>query len=99
MNNRNHNHNHDHNQRDEMLMHLSTIDFMLADLGLYLNTNPNDAQAIALHNTVAKDAKALRDAYEAQFGSLTNRYENTGDRWGWIADPWPWEPLANFDIV
>jgi len=93
------NRNHNHNQRDEQLMRLSAIDFMLADLGLYLNTNPNDTQAIVLHNTVAKDAKTLRDAYEAQFGSLTNRHENAGDRWGWVADPWPWEPLANFDIV
>jgi len=103
MTNPNHNPNQNHNrndgQRDEMLMHLSMLDFMQADIGLYLNTNPNDAQAIALHNTVARDAKTLRDTYEAQFGSLTSRVENTGDNWGWIDDPWPWEPLANFDIT
>ena len=91
---------HNTNQRDEMLMHLSVLDFMMLDLGLYLNTNPTDANALALHDTVARDASALRQAYETQFGPLTSRSASASNRqWDWISDPWPWEPLANFDIA
>ena len=94
------NKHHHHHHRDEMLRRLSILDFMLIDLGLYLNTNPEDARALAIHATVAGDAAKLRAAFEAEFGPLCARSQHASDqRWNWISDPWPWEAEANFQIT
>ena len=90
---------HMHINKDELLKRLSILDFMLIDLGLYLNVNPNDQKALSVHATVARDADKMRQAYEAEFGPLCNRNENiAGHQWDWISDPWPWEAEANFEI-
>ena len=84
--------------KDEHLMRLSILDFMIRDLSLYLNVNPDDTKAIAIHNTVAADAAKLRAAYEQNHGPLCIRSQSSETRWDWISDPWPWETEANFTI-
>ena len=84
-------------QRDEALKHLSILDFMIRDLSLYLNLNPNDTKALSVHATVTADAEKLRNAYEAEFGPLCIRSQ-PGGSWTWISDPWPWEVAANFEM-
>lgn len=89
-----------HNQsRKEMLRRLSILDFMILDLGLYLNSRPNDTAALNIHAAVAEDAEKLRKAYEADHGPLTTR--NASDcnkKWQWISDLWPRDAEFNFEI-
>jgi len=90
-----------HNQlsRDELLKRLSILDFMLLDLGLYLNNNPDDTHALSIFNTVSQDANDLRSAYEQAHGPLTMCSQASAhDSWKWIANPWPWEADANFNL-
>ena len=90
---------HNHFDRDELLKRLSILDFMLLDLGLYLNVNADDDRALTIFNRVSKDAEDMRNAYERTFGPLIMRHQTSaGDDWRWIADPWPWEAEANFQI-
>ena len=91
---------HSHNQsRDEMLKRLSILDFMLLDLGLYLNNCPDDTSALSIHAAVAEDAEKLRKAYESAHGPLTKRNTGScGKRWQWIDNPWPWDTEFNFEI-
>ena len=84
--------------REEMLKRLSILDFMVLDLGLYLNTCPEDGAALAIHTAVAADAEKLRKAYEASHGPLSARSSTHNNRWQWIDDPWPWDAEANFEI-
>ena len=86
-------------QKDELLKRLSILDFMLVDLCLYLNVNPQDVNALAIHAQVAEDALKLRGSYEENFGPLTSHAASAnGKQWSWIRDPWPWEAEANFEI-
>jgi spore coat protein JB len=89
--------NHMHN-RDELLKRLSVLDFMLMDLGLYLNSHPHDQNALAIHKQTAKDAEILRKQYEEKFGPLRMEAGSEHDSWQWIQTPWPWEVSANFDL-
>jgi len=69
------------------------------DLGLYLNNNPQDTRALSIFATVSQDASDLRNAYEQAHGPLTMRSQaSPHSSWKWIADPWPWEADANFDL-
>ena len=83
--------------RDEMLQRLSALDFYIIDLHLYLNTHPNDREAIQKYIAVVKEANELREQFEQQFGMLSPR-STSKYPWQWIEDPWPWQYKFNFDL-
>jgi spore coat protein JB len=75
-----------------LLEELQAIDFVLVELTLYLDTHPNDYQAIQQFNHCVKQRKLLAKQYESQFGPLLqfgHSYSNYP--WNWIDTPWPWQ--------
>ena len=46
--------------REELLSSLTQLDFMAVDLGLYLNTHPDDIEAIDAYNQVIVAADTVR---------------------------------------
>lgn len=60
--------------------------FAAWDLRLYLDTHPDDAQALALFAQLAQ---------EAQSPSYATAFLPGGTAWFWTDDPWPWECRAN----
>jgi len=84
--------------RDEMLRKLSALDFYIIDLHLYLNTHPDDKEAIMKYNAVVKEAQTLRQEFQEQYGMLTAG-SVTKYPWQWIENPWPWQYKFNFDLA
>ena len=76
-------------RREEMIMKIRELDFAIVELGLYLNTHPDDRRALCLHNTYSKQAKELKDKYQKVYGPLTMDYPC--NKWRWLEQPWPWE--------
>ena len=74
------------------------LDFMALDLHLYLNTHPQDSDALALFSTTTAKAAAARDKYEAAFGPLTAGGTAPDTGWPWIDNPWPWQACYNFSL-
>ena len=58
--------------------------FMLWELRLYINTHPDDKEAIALFRHLCKEAG------EPNYATTFLTDENCAN-WGWAKDPWPWE--------
>ena len=81
--------------RDELLRRLSALDFYAIDLHLYLNTHPDDREAIMKYNAMIKEARALRQEFEEQFGMLS-AHNTSKVPWQWIDNPWPWQYEFNF---
>jgi spore coat protein JB len=76
----------------EMLEEMQAIDFVITDLTLYLDTHPNDLQAIQQYNYYIQMRKKVKKAFEQQFGPLTNfGYSFSGSPWNWKDAPWPWQ--------
>ncbi|HZG60311.1 MAG TPA: spore coat protein CotJB [Anoxybacillus sp.] len=76
----------------ELLEQLQTVDFALIDLTLYLDTHPDDYQAIQQFNQLAQKRKQLKKQYETSYGPLQqygNSYSNYP--WNWDDAPWPWQ--------
>lgn len=84
--------------RDELLKKLSAIDFYIIDLHLYLNTHPEDREAIMQYNTLIAEAKQLRSEYEQQYGMLLSNNSMSKYPWQWIDNPWPWQEKFNFEL-
>ncbi|HET7657901.1 MAG TPA: spore coat protein CotJB [Bacillales bacterium] len=71
---------------------LQAIDFAIVDLNLYLDTHPNDANAVNEYNRYAQESKKLRQKIESIYGPLQN-FGNSfvGFPWNWDEPPWPWQ--------
>lgn len=70
---------------------LQALEFVLVELGLYLDTHQGDAEAFALYQQYSALEKAAREKYESMHGPVTQpATAMCKDFSGWIADPWPW---------
>jgi len=76
-------------KREEMMMKIRELDFAIIELGLYLDTHPEDQKALCLHRKYCKDLKDLKDKYQKIYGPLTIYYPC--NKWRWLEQPWPWE--------
>lgn len=79
-------------QREMLLNKLLEYKFVMIDLGLYLDVNPNDTSLINLYNEYLQEEKKLCMQYEKSYGPLTLDSMNLGqNKWIWDNGPWPWE--------
>ena len=76
-------------QRREMMEEIRSLNFAIIELGLYLDTHPDDEKALCLHREYAKELKELKDQYQKVFGPLTIYFPCK--KWRWLEEPWPWE--------
>lgn len=71
---------------------LQAVDFVLVELTLYLDTHPQDQNAIHQFNQYAQQRKKIKRAIESKYGPL-QQYGNSysGTPWNWSSGPWPWQ--------
>lgn len=75
-----------------MLEEMQAIDFSIVELNLYLDTHPNDFDAIKQFNDLSEKSMKLKIQFEEKFGPLMNfgrSYSNYP--FNWVDTPWPWQ--------
>lgn len=77
------------------LAELQALEFVLLELGIYLDTHKDDAEAFAMFKQFSAMEKAAKAAYESKFGPITKETAATGDSYQWLSDPWPWNFAQN----
>lgn len=77
------------------LVELQALEFVVLELGEYLDTHPDDTEAFTLFKQYAAMEKAAKAAYESKFGPLMKSSAATGERYCWLQDPWPWNFQQN----
>ncbi|WP_199615227.1 spore coat protein CotJB [Paenibacillus alkalitolerans] len=76
----------------KMLYELQTVDFVLVELNLYLDTHPYDQSAIEQYNQTAIQRAQLAQQFEALYGPLRNYGQSlTRSPFQWNQGPWPWQ--------
>ena len=80
--------NYDYNdmKQEEMLCKIKEYKFSIIELGLYLDTHPEDEKALCLHRHYANILKELMDKYQKVYGPLTIDYPC--NKWRWLEEPW-----------
>lgn len=76
---------------DTQLNQLRALDFVLLELGLYLDTHPYDAEAFSLFRQYTDLEKTARAAYVEQHGPLTALDAAQDGSFTWGNGPWPWQ--------
>ena len=82
--------------RENLLKQITILDFVATDLHLYLNTHPNDAEALRMFNATVTQSAQARNEYEEHFGPLVGYRTPDTSKWRWSDCPWPWESDFNF---
>ena len=77
------------------LVELMALDFAVTELNLYLDTHPQDQEALGLYASYIKLAKEGREKYTAKYGPLDSAELLLEDGYTWLNDPWPWELGGN----
>lgn len=73
---------------------LQTLAFMIQELALYLDTHPNDTEALELYRNYQKVYHKQMMEYNEE-RPLKHGLPVQGERYRWLDDPWPWEYAAN----
>lgn len=71
---------------DSLKCRFMAIRFSIWDLHLYLDTHPNDTQAMQLLEQYEAQYVEIRRQYEEQYGPF-----EPGNGEAWLKAPWPWE--------
>ena len=77
------------NTRAEMIKKIKEYKFSIIELGLYLDTHPDDKKALCMHRDYCNKYKKLADEYQKIYGPLTIMFPC--NKWRWLEEPWPWE--------
>lgn len=79
-------------KRQDLLRSIMQVQFETVELGLFLDTHPADAAALAAYRMYTDRLLRLRADYEAAYGPLLNfGWGMPSASWQWNDDPWPWE--------
>ena len=73
------------------LAELQALSFVVHELGLYLDTHPEDGEAFALFRKYAALEKRTRKEYLEKNGPLSMGEAAMDDKYTWLNGKWPWE--------
>jgi spore coat protein JB len=75
----------------ELLKRIQEVNFAVLETVLYLNTHPEDREALKLHNELSEEYHELVEEYQRRYGPLYSNYPDADYPWRWKDSPWPWE--------
>ena len=70
---------------------LMALSFIVLELGLYLDTHPDDEEAFRLYRRYVELLEQGRRTYVEQIGPLEQIDSAMDDSYTWVNAPWPWQ--------
>ena len=80
---------------DSCSTQLQALLFVVTELGMYLDTHRDDAEAFQLFKQYTTMAREAKQRYEEMHGPLTQMSAGQDAAYRWLDDPWPWEFKKN----
>lgn len=77
--------------KNKLMRQIMELDFAVNELVLFLDTHPDNQNALRRHEELAKRAREAKAKYEDAYGPLTPSAPIAGNYWTWIDNPWPWD--------
>ena len=83
------------NEQEKLLRKISSAQFAAWELHIFLDTHPDDDEAIKSYKKYNDIAAVLINEYEKKFGPLKAGSVTSSSMWKWVNEPWPWEKEGN----
>jgi len=78
--------------REQLLKKISLTKFAMVEANLYLDTHPDDKEAICYFQEHSRMYREAMDEYAKAYGPLTIAHAHHNDAyWDWVNQPWPWQ--------
>ena len=77
--------------KKELLGRISEIQFVCVELNLYIDTHPDDADALSDYASYSMMLKSLIKTYEEQYGPLMGFGHSDTQTGSWVCSCWPFE--------
>ena len=77
--------------KKELYEWIMMLGFCAVDMMLYLDTHPDDEEALNYFNQCTALYNAAKQSYQEQFGPLNAFSEQARSSWDWNTAPMPWE--------
>lgn len=74
---------------------LQKLNFAISELGLYLDTHPDDQDALELINQYTELYEDALQKFEEQSGPTVQMRSGMSGTYRWVDGPWPWDYNAN----
>lgn len=78
-------------EQRRMMEAVYTNGFAADEARLFLNTHPNDPEAIDYYQKKVELYHQAVDNYEKKFGPIRPENGVMNGEWAWATTPWPWE--------
>ena len=79
------------NAKEKLMQDITALTFALVEVNLFLDSHPEDSEALAYFRRVREELRDLTGVYENAHGPLTVMGATAKGSWDWVATPWPWE--------
>lgn len=78
--------------QQQLLTQIQAVSLIAIDLHLFLDTHPDNSQALKDFQKISKQYQELKNQYENQYGPLLGfGNQSTFDHYKWVNEPWPWQ--------
>lgn len=88
-------------EKAQVMKQIYEIGFALNEAMLFLDTHPDDREAIEYYITMKNKYKDALNKYADYYGPLDCLHLESDTHWMWVATPMPWEedPLWTESII
>lgn len=82
------------NNKERMLRDIGILDFTITELTLYLDTHPDDCNAMEYFNHYNRIKIQMEKDFSRKYYSLKLDYAESNKEWRWGEAPLPWEGVC-----
>ena len=77
--------------QEQLLESISTLDFVIIEITLYLDNHPEDSGAISRLKSVIEERNEKYQQYTCNYGPLKACDAPIGEQWLWAEQNFPWD--------
>ena len=83
-------------EKSILLKNIDMVGFAMVELAQYLDTHPDDEEAMEYFMHFMKNKKMLMKEYTLKYGPLCldNMNDRDLNKWKWATEPMPWEGVC-----
>lgn len=74
-----------------LMQNIYELGFVLTEVNLYLDTHPDDLEAIEYYAQIKDKYRDYMTQYADYYGPLDKLHISNDNYWMWVATPMPWE--------
>lgn len=84
--------------RAKALLRVQTTGFAIDEAALFLDTHPQDKQALDFYHKTIEEYNRAVENYVSNFGPINVNQVRSHDTWSWTRGCMPWEAECNVEI-